>query len=72
MFVQQTRNGKTGVKNPASTVESSKALAAAKKRAGLSSDTDVIEIALERLALEDDFGARLVRNKGTVPRELDI
>jgi hypothetical protein len=23
-------------------------------------------------ALEDDFGARLVRNKGTVPRELDI
>jgi len=32
---------------------SSKALAAAKKRAGLSSDTDVIEIALERLALED-------------------
>lgn len=51
---------------------SSELVAAAKKRAGLSSDTDVIEIALARLALEDDFGARLVRNKGSVPRELDI
>ncbi len=51
---------------------SSGLVAAAKKRAGLSSDTDVIEIALARLALEDDFGARLVRNKGSLPRELDI
>ncbi len=51
---------------------SSELVAAAKRRAGLSSDTDVIEIALARLALEDDFGARLVRNKGSVPRELDI
>jgi hypothetical protein len=51
---------------------SSVLVAAAKKRAGLSSDTDVIEIALARLALEDDFGARLVRNKGSVSGELDI
>jgi hypothetical protein len=51
---------------------SSGLVAAAKKRAGLSSDTDVIEIALARLALEDDFGARLVRNKGSLPREFDI
>jgi hypothetical protein len=51
---------------------SSELVAAAKKSAGLSSDTDVIEIALARLALEDDFGARLVRNKGSVPRELNI
>jgi hypothetical protein len=51
---------------------SSELVAAAKKRAGLSSDTDVIEIALARLALEDDFGARLVRNKGSVPREINI
>jgi hypothetical protein len=51
---------------------SSELVAAAKKRAGLSSDTDVIEIALARLALEDDFGARLVRNKGAVPREIGI
>jgi hypothetical protein len=51
---------------------SSGLVAAAKKRSGLSSDTDVIEIALARLALEDDFGARLVRNKGSVPRDFDI
>ena len=51
---------------------SSELVAAAKKSAGLSSDTDVIEIALARLALEDDFGARLVRNKGSVPREFNI
>jgi hypothetical protein len=51
---------------------SSELVAAAKKRAGLVSDTDVIEIALARLALEDDFGARLVRNRGLVPRELKI
>jgi hypothetical protein len=51
---------------------SSELVAAAKKRSGLSSDTDVIEIALARLALEDDFGARLVRNKGSVPRDFDI
>jgi hypothetical protein len=51
---------------------SAQLVAAAKKSAGLSSDTDVIEIALAKLALEDDFGARLARNKGSVPRDLDI
>jgi hypothetical protein len=51
---------------------SAELVAAAKRSTGLSSDTDVIEIALARLALEDDFGAKLVRNKGSIPRELDI
>jgi Arc/MetJ family transcription regulator len=51
---------------------SAELIAAAKRSAGLSSDTEVIEIALAKLALEDDFGARLVRRKGSVPRELDI
>ena len=51
---------------------SAELVAAAKQSTGLSSDTDVIEIALARLALEDDFGAKLVRNKGSVPREIDI
>jgi Arc/MetJ family transcription regulator len=51
---------------------SAELVAAAKKSADLSSDSDVIEIALAKLALEDDFGAKLVRNKGAVPRELDI
>jgi hypothetical protein len=47
-------------------------LAAAKKSTDLSSDTDVIEIALARLALEDDFGAKLVRRKGSLGRELEL
>jgi len=51
---------------------SSALVAAAKRSAGLSSDSDVIEVALAKLALEDDFGARLVRNKGSIPRELAI
>jgi hypothetical protein len=51
---------------------SAELVAAAKKSAGVSSDTDVIEVALAKLALEDDFGAKLVRNKGAIPRELDI
>ena len=51
---------------------SAELIAAAKRSAGLSSDTDVIEVALARLALEDDFGANLARNKGTVSRELDL
>ena len=42
---------------------------AAKKRAHVSSDTELLELALSRLALEDDFGARLVRRKGSVPAE---
>jgi hypothetical protein len=51
---------------------SAELVAAAKKSAGVSSDTDVIEVALAKLALEDDFGAKLARNKGAIPRELDI
>jgi hypothetical protein len=51
---------------------SSALVAAAKRSACLSSDSDVIEVALARLALEDDFGAKLVRNKGSVTRELAI
>jgi hypothetical protein len=51
---------------------SSELLEAAKKRAHVSSDSELIELALSRLALEDDFGARLVRRKGTLPRDLDL
>jgi hypothetical protein len=51
---------------------SAKLVAAAKKRAGLKSDTEVIEIALATLALQDDFGAKLVRRKGSVPKDLDL
>ncbi|MEH2488496.1 hypothetical protein [Bradyrhizobium sp. AZCC 2230] len=45
---------------------------AAKKRAHVSSDTELLELALSRLALEDDFGARLVVRKGSVPADIDL
>ncbi|HEY5048036.1 MAG TPA: hypothetical protein VII49_08470 [Rhizomicrobium sp.] len=51
---------------------SRKLVTAAKRRSGLSSDTDVIEVALARLALEDDFGARLVRRKGAIPEDVTL
>jgi len=45
---------------------------AAKSRSGLDSTTDVVEYALAKVALEDDYGARLVRRKGTIPKDLDL
>jgi hypothetical protein len=51
---------------------SARLVAAAKRCAGLMSDTEVIEVALATLALEDDFGAKLVRRKGSIPKELDL
>jgi|SRR5208283_2449609 len=51
---------------PASLIE------AAKQRAHVASDTELLELALARLALEDDFGARLVRRKGSVPPDIDL
>jgi hypothetical protein len=47
-------------------------LAAAKERAHVTADTELIEIALARLALEDDFGAKLVRRKGSLPKNVDL
>jgi hypothetical protein len=45
---------------------------AAKARAHVNSDAELIEIALSRLALEDDFGVKLVRRKGSVPGAVDL
>ncbi|NLS18784.1 hypothetical protein HGP16_19755 [Rhizobium sp. P40RR-XXII] len=45
---------------------------AAKKRAHVTSDTELLELALSRLALEDDFGAQLVRRKGSIPSDIDL
>lgn len=47
-------------------------LDAAKARSGITSDTELLEYALARVALEDDFGARLVARKGRVPRDMDL
>ena len=51
---------------------SSELIEAAKKRAHITSDTELLELALSRLALEEDFGARLVRRKGSVPSDIDL
>ncbi|GAA3099563.1 hypothetical protein GCM10010520_51250 [Rhizobium viscosum] len=50
----------------------SELIEAAKKRAHVTSDTELLELALSRLALEDDFGVRLVGRKGTIPTDVDL
>src|SRR5215470_14573744 len=45
---------------------------AAKARSGIRSDTELLEYALARVALEDDFGLKLVAREGSVPRDLDL
>ncbi|MET3581989.1 hypothetical protein ABID19_005047 [Mesorhizobium robiniae] len=50
----------------------SELIEAAKKRAHVTSDTELLELALSRLALEDDFGTRLVRRKGSIAADIDL
>ena len=45
---------------------------AAKRSSGIDSDTGLIEYALAKVVLEDDFGLRLVRRKGHIPQEIDL
>jgi hypothetical protein len=47
-------------------------LRTAKARSGIESTTDLIEYALARVAIEDDFGAKLVARKGSIPKDLDL
>jgi hypothetical protein len=47
-------------------------LAAAKARSGIASDTELLEYALARVAIEDDFGARLLELEGSVPPDIDL
>jgi hypothetical protein len=44
----------------------------AKKRTGISSDTELLEYALAKVALEDDFGVKLMARKGNVPSDIDL
>ncbi len=62
----EAKNTRLSGRVPAALIE------AAKKRAHVSSDTELLELALSRLALEDDFGTRLVRRKGSVPADIDL
>lgn len=45
---------------------------AARERTGLSSITEIVEYALAKVALEDDFGAKLLARKGRVSKDLDL
>jgi hypothetical protein len=45
---------------------------AARKRAGVSTDTELIELALSSLALTDDFGEKVLKRKGTIDPDLDL
>jgi len=44
----------------------------AKKRAGVTSDTELLEIALSSFALEDDFGEKFLKRKGSVDPDLQL
>jgi hypothetical protein len=45
---------------------------AAKLRSGITSDTELLEYALARVALEDEFGPRLVQRKGRIKATIDL
>ncbi len=45
---------------------------AAKKRAGVTSDTELLEIALSSFALEDDFGEKFLKRKGAIDPDLPL
>lgn len=47
-------------------------VAAAKRRSGIASDTALLEYALAKVAIEDDFGMKLVRRKGRVTKAIDL
>jgi hypothetical protein len=51
---------------------SKRLLQAAKLRAGVDSDTELIEYALARVALEDDFGDKIFRHEGSVSKSIDL
>jgi hypothetical protein len=45
---------------------------AAKRRAGVTSDTELLEIALSSFALEDDFGEKFLKRKGSIDPDLPL
>ena len=44
----------------------------AKERSGLTSDTQRLEYALEKIALEDDFGPKILARTGRVSTDIDL
>ena len=47
-------------------------VARAKKRTGISSNTELIEVALANIAVEDDYADWLLSRRGTVRPEADL
>jgi hypothetical protein len=47
-------------------------VASAKKRAGIDSDTELIEVALAQIAVADDYSDWLLSQRGVVPSEVDL
>lgn len=47
-------------------------VAQAKKRTGVVSDTDLIELALVNIAVADDYADWLLARRGTIDREADL
>jgi hypothetical protein len=47
-------------------------MARAKKRTGINSDTDLIELGLANIAVEDDYADWLLSRRGAVSREADL
>lgn len=47
-------------------------VARAKKRTGIDSDTELIEIALAHVAVEDDYADWLLSRRGVIGREADL
>jgi hypothetical protein len=47
-------------------------VAVAKQKSGIASDTELLEYALAKVAIEDDFGANLIRRKGRVAKGIDL
>ena len=47
-------------------------VARARKRTGINSDTDLIELALANIAVEDDHADWLLSRRGAVSREADL
>lgn len=59
-------NSHVGARVPQNLLEEAKA------RTGIASTTDLVEYALAKVALEDDFGAKLVSRKGSIASDLDL
>ena len=47
-------------------------LSAAMKKSGLRSQAELLEYALAKVAIEDDYAAKLLAMKGSVPDDVDL